>query len=532
MTLTKSSAACIALWTICAGYFLILLLLGLDRHWSLKTSIYDTGVFDQAIWSCLNGNILLNTINFSAPINWLGFHFHPILFLFVPLYKLSPSPEWLIAGQALAITLAAIPVYKTAIKLNFPDWQGIFWAISFLFNPFVLSAAIWDFHPVAIATPIIGFSIYYIISNRFGKLLLCASILLLCQEQFGLLVICLGISNYIFNRNVKQSLGLVLLGTAYTMIVFMYVFPALSPTGSHIMMTSEGKSLNRYNWLGNSLPAVIRNILLNPLTVLKISLIDMASYKDILLLLVPYGAVLPILGMEILLIGSADFAANILSLGKLQHSIYGYHAITLIPVIVIASMVGLNRIRKMYSTRQCQRIVFLCLISFVSLFIICIPHVFGRNSFWTLSLFPVKDPIIGEIQSSIPGDASLSVQANIGPHFSQRNRLYAYPNKVSEADFIILKLDDIDHTLTSDRFRFIHHMLMEPENYVASIKCLLDSRNYAIHFFKPPWLVFSKRHNKNSKINPESIYIFLDRIENQWNLDVTRLNLIECSGTK
>ncbi len=167
MTLTKSHPATVSLWLLCSGYFLWMLLLGLDHHWSFKTSIYDTGVFDQAIWSCLNGEVLLNTINFGKPINWLGFHFHPLLFLFVPLYKLSPSPEWLIIGQALAITAAAIPVYKTALKLDYSEWQAVLWAAGFLFNPFVLSAVLWDFHPVAIATPIIGVCIYFLVSNQF-----------------------------------------------------------------------------------------------------------------------------------------------------------------------------------------------------------------------------------------------------------------------------------------------------------------------------------------------------------------------------
>ena len=46
MTLTKSHPAYQLLLAICAGYFLFMLLLGGDRHWSFKTSIHDTGIFD------------------------------------------------------------------------------------------------------------------------------------------------------------------------------------------------------------------------------------------------------------------------------------------------------------------------------------------------------------------------------------------------------------------------------------------------------------------------------------------------------
>ena len=75
-------------------------------------------------------------------------------------------------------------------------------------------------------------------------------------------------------------------------------------------------------------------------------------------------------------------------------------------------------------------------------------------------------------------------------------------------------------------------MLLEPEDYVASIKCLLDSGHYAIYFFNPPWLVFSKPHNENTKINRESVYRFLDTLEKRWNLDKTKFNLYECAKIK
>jgi len=532
MTLTKSHLAYKSLWAICTGYFLIMLLLGLDRHWSFKTSIYDTGVFDQAIWSCLNGKILLNTINLSEPINWLGFHFHPILFLFVPLYKLSPSPEWLILAQSLFITLTAFPIYKTAIKLNYSAWHGLFWAISFLLNPFVLSAAIWDFHPVSMAAPIISLSIYYLISNKFNKLLLCIAFLLLCQEQFGLLVIGIGISFYIINKDLKKSSIIIFIGASYTILLFMYVFPTLSPTGAHIMMSSDVKSLSRYNWLGNSFSSVIWNILTNPLKVLKFSLIDLEGYKYILFLLVPYGSVLPILGIEILLIGAADFAANTLSLNPIQRSINGYHSIILIPVIIVSAMAGLSRIRKIYTTKQFQRIALLTLVSFAALFIICSPKIFGKNNFGTPSPFPARNRTLAEIQSHIPANAALTTQANIGSHFAQRNRIYAYPNKISEVDFIILKLDDFDETLKSNNFQFIHRMGLTPENYLASIKCLLASKEYNIYFFKAPWLILSKNHSPDPKINTETVTLFLNTLEIQWNINKITFNLNECSRTK
>lgn len=82
-----------ATWLASAIHFAVLLLLGLSRHWGCRTSVNDLGVFDQAVWGTLNGELLRNTSQLNQPINWLGFHFHPDLLLFVPRYAISPSAE-------------------------------------------------------------------------------------------------------------------------------------------------------------------------------------------------------------------------------------------------------------------------------------------------------------------------------------------------------------------------------------------------------------------------------------------------------
>ena len=92
------------------AHFLLFFFTGLFRHWGFLTSINDLGVFDQAIWGTLNGEFLLNTSQLNERINWLSFHFHPILLIFLPFYFVHSSVVWLIAGQAFAISITAWPV--------------------------------------------------------------------------------------------------------------------------------------------------------------------------------------------------------------------------------------------------------------------------------------------------------------------------------------------------------------------------------------------------------------------------------------
>jgi uncharacterized membrane protein len=520
------------LLSLSALYFLAMLLFGLDRHWSFKTSINDTGGYDQAIWNGLHTGVPLNTIHLSTPINWLGFHFNPILFLFVPLYWLYPAPEWLIFAQALAIASTAWPIYTSARHLHYSGRLALLWALGFLLNPFVVSAAMWDFHPVAIATPFIAWSLYYLLTQEFKKLLLAAFIVLLCQEQFGIHVLCLGLAYYLMHRDFKKSACLVALGVFYTAFVFYYAFPKLSPTGTHLMMSREMSGLSRYGWLGRTLFEIAGHFFSHPWAVLKTALIDMEVYRYIILLLLPYGFLPPFLGFEILLVGTADFAANALSINALPRGINGYHSLTLIPIIIVAAMAGFVRVRRIFSEKPCSRSGFLTLFAFLVLCAMSLPHLFGNNSLWMLSLIPAKNPEWAEVQKRIPADAFVSVQANIGPHLSQRKSIYAYPNKVSEADYVILKLEDPDNSLEMDTFRFNHHFLMDPEVYLASVKCLIAVGTHQIIYFKAPWLVLLRTSGTAADTQLPLLTAYMETLERRWKIDKMKMSQYPCRAMK
>ncbi|MGJ0484891.1 MAG: DUF2079 domain-containing protein [Methylomicrobium sp.] len=534
MSSIKPNFAFQALLAISCSYFLIMVLLGIDRHWSFKTSIYDTGVYDQVIWNYIHESIPASSIGkIAMPYNWLGIHFNPILlFLFVPLYKLYPSPEWLILAQSFAIVSTTLPLYKTALRLNYSDWQAFLGSLAFLLNPFVISAIQWDFHPVAIATPVIAWSIYFLLIDDFKKLLLSIIILLLIQEQFGIVVICLGLTYYITYRRPKKSLFIVGIGVIYTFVLFQYVFPALSPTGSHVMLSSEFKTISRYNWLGGSIIEVFIHCFSSPLTIFKKMLIEMEGYRYIILLLLPYGMIFPCLGIEILLIGLADFAINALSLLEMQRSILSYHSVTLIPIIIIAAMIGYKRFIKFSPTMLCRMAIVATASAFFILFMISFPVLLGKNSVWILSPFPVKNPELSKIKKLIPENAALSVQVNIGPHFSQRKFLYSYPYNINTVDYILLRIEDPNGLLKDNSFRFIKHNGMDQKNYLTSIKCLLGSGKFRIEYFNPPWLILNKSSAPSDNYKDSSVINYLKVLEKRWEVENIKLNQNSCNWTK
>jgi uncharacterized membrane protein len=148
-------------------HFFLLFFLGYFRHWGYMNSIYDLGVFDQAVWGILHDKPLISTIHFNRPINWLGFHFHPILFLFSALYFISPSVNWFIVAQALALSLTAWPIFLIGKQVCQSEKAGFLWALCYLVNPFLLNSAAWDFHPMSLAVPFIASALLAIERKNF-----------------------------------------------------------------------------------------------------------------------------------------------------------------------------------------------------------------------------------------------------------------------------------------------------------------------------------------------------------------------------
>jgi uncharacterized membrane protein len=109
----------ILLIALILAHFGLLFMTGQFRHWGFLTSINDLANFDQAIWGTIQGSLLLNTDVFDMPTSRLAIHFDPIQLIFAPFYLIYPSVAWLTAGQALALSITAWPIFSwPAASLN------------------------------------------------------------------------------------------------------------------------------------------------------------------------------------------------------------------------------------------------------------------------------------------------------------------------------------------------------------------------------------------------------------------------------
>ncbi len=487
-------------WALFAGFlhFLLTASIGLARHWGYQTSIHDLGVFDQAIWGTLNGAPFLNTSSdFGAPINWLGFHFNPVLFIFAPCYLIYPAAEWLILVQAAAISLTAWPLYLLAKRVLQSERVAFLWSAIFLMSPFVLNAAVWDFHPVALAAPFMAFAVLAIEKRQAWLFGLACLFLLSVQEQFGITVAGFGILWWLRNRSWTLALAATFIGIAYTILVFGVIMPALSPTGNHVMMSSDLGQLSRYGWLGGSAGETIRNAFSHPLLISRTVFVDGGGASYLAVLLVPLLAT-PLAGIEFLLPALADLFANLLSANPMPRSAFSYHSISIMPVLVAAGIYGSSRIAfrwRRYAPVELAKLALwgtLLLSYFTAPFSLPYAYNYWRQGVWAFK--PEQE--LSQIRKLLPPEAAVSAQANVAAHFTQRHRVYPFPAKEGDADFILLRLDSPTRNLQGQNPGRIgslaYHLAMPPRQYLNAVEQLLADGRYGVGWWAPPWLVFSK----------------------------------------
>lgn len=140
-------------WAWAAVGAVLLLLPGWLRWRRLRAGASDLGIFDQAVWLMAHGRAPFVT---TIGIDVFADHVSPVLALFVPLYRLTATPLWLLAAQAVCLGLTVVPMRRLADELGAS--RG--WATAAtLGSATLLSAAVYDVHPVVLATPAVAWAL-------------------------------------------------------------------------------------------------------------------------------------------------------------------------------------------------------------------------------------------------------------------------------------------------------------------------------------------------------------------------------------
>ncbi len=310
----------------------------LFRHLEFHTDAFDLGNMDQAVWNTLHGHPFRFTNrgndDFGPPTR-LSIHVEPILLPLSLLYLIHSGPETLLVTQAIALALGAFPLFALSLRRlpRFP-FVGVALVFAYLLSPFTISEALWDFHAVALATPLLLWALWALDSRRYGWFLLAAILAIATKEDVGLSVAVVALLLAVARPEKRRFGLLVAIGSlVWVAICFKLILPHYN-----VGVAGGNNYWYRYSWLGRTPLQALFNAVTKPWIVLGYLLIP--GRLGYLAIVLRSAGGLGLLSPALLLAALPDLAVNLLSSHTEQYSgFFQYNAIIL-PYLLGAAVYG------------------------------------------------------------------------------------------------------------------------------------------------------------------------------------------------
>ncbi len=178
-------------------------------YYSFTFSSYDLGIYSNIAFNTAHGNSFFSSV---LQMNHLGEHFSPIMALFAPLYRLAPSPLWLLLAGLLAY-LSVPLVLQRLLHLHRIDARlGPLLALLWFLNAPMASAVKFMFHPSTLAAPFVLLAWDAAARRRWASLAGWMLFLLLFKESLALAGA--GIGLWLMARRDTRKAGLVVCAAA------------------------------------------------------------------------------------------------------------------------------------------------------------------------------------------------------------------------------------------------------------------------------------------------------------------------------
>ena len=391
------------------------------EHRAFETGRFDLGNMTQAVWSTVQGRPLDVTELGGDQISRLGAHVDPALALFAPLWLVWPSPTMLLVAQAAAIALGALPIFWLGRKHLGSDWAGVLCGLAYLVYPAVQWLALDEFHPVALACPLLAYAFWYLDEDRLWAFVPFGLLAALTKEEVPLIVGALGVWYAIAKGRRLAGAVIAVAGVATTAIWLGAVMP-------HFREGAEPAFYGRYDAVGGSPVGIVKTAVADPLAIAE----AMTEGRD-LLYVIELG--LPLAGLFLLaplalIAALPELLANLLSSVGNQTSIRFHYTAPITPFLFAAAIIGASQF-----VRRREAAAAILASSLLAAIVI------GPLRAGELVPEPRSehDRIAERAVDLIPADASVSSTNGLGGHLSERRRIHSFP-VVADSEWVAVDL--------------------------------------------------------------------------------------------
>jgi uncharacterized membrane protein len=178
-------------WAIVAAVFGAYLALSLFRMLQLAPSSWDLGIFTEYVKQLANLHAPIVDVR-GAGFNLLGDHFQVAVALIAPFFRVFPSPVTLLVAQALLTAVSVFPVAQAGTAL-LGRGAGRAIGAAYGFSWGLQQMIIFDFHEIAIAVPLLAFSLSALVRGRTRAAVCWALPLVFVKEDQGFTAAAIGL---------------------------------------------------------------------------------------------------------------------------------------------------------------------------------------------------------------------------------------------------------------------------------------------------------------------------------------------------
>jgi uncharacterized membrane protein len=234
----KSARADRVPWLIALAVFAAYVPISVFRYLRLDPTSWDLGIFTEYVKQYAHLHAPIVDIR-GAGFNLLGDHFHPIVALIAPFFRIFPSPITLLVAQALLAAVSVVPVSRAAAdKLGTGAGRAIGAAYGFSWG--LQQMVNYDFHEIAFAVPLLACSLSALVRGRTRAAVWWALPLVFVKEDQGFTLAAIGLIMALACKKPRAGLLVATWGLAWSFLEIIVIIPHFSPAHHYLYWTDGG----------------------------------------------------------------------------------------------------------------------------------------------------------------------------------------------------------------------------------------------------------------------------------------------------
>ena len=178
-----------------------------------------------------------------------------------------------------------------------------------------------------------------------------------------------------------------------------------------------------------------------------------------------------------------------------MHRVFFYHWSTTIPFLYFAGILGASLFQK--SCRLMNAIlVCISLASLITWFSLSPSFPYSMNVWEATWSASENSKLPEEVKTMIPGEASLSIQSNLGAHFSQRKEIYVFPANSESVDYVLVRISNPYHGYFKEQ-NFQYALMLPVDEYNEAIRKLFNNPDYGVFYARNKYIIFKKGYRRD-----------------------------------